>query len=45
MDAFGISEVFNIASDDLRQRRQEILDLILDELNIDSFLTGSAGPV
>ena len=45
VDAFGISEVFNIASDELRQRIQEIMLLIVDELNVDSFLTGSAQPV
>ena len=34
--AFGISEVFNIAQDNLYQRRQEVMKLILDALNVDS---------
>jgi len=34
--AFGITEVFNIANDNERPRRQGIMKLILDELNVDS---------
>ena len=34
--AFGISEVFNILEDDKHQLRQDIMNIILDELNADS---------
>jgi len=34
--AFGISEVFNIREDDKHQLRQDIMNIILDELNADS---------
>ncbi len=44
MHAFGITEVFNIANHHEYQRRQQVMQDILDELNADN-ASGGDGDV